>query len=425
MELYDQTNQGSRVRVILTDEELGLPAIDDLCDKYLEWLRVSKECEGRKTRSANRRADQLYDEIIAYKLPPIKLNHAPVQIPQMNGSTNSSVDSESSRPITRALRPRSRTPEIQNQQLPSRQRSRTPEVQQTKRQNTTPSTPSNQRIRAHMKQASDGSSSKANTTSNVLSAAINQQHPSVSATKIRLALRADSAQKRHEEEQRERERLRIDRKAKEERAEAQKKQILEERAINAKKKREERLHHAAEVRKAREEARKLEKLRKEQEVKKAQLHTPVQAQVMQTEECQAQNSIPTPPQPQEQGNQKNDVKALNETFKKPVGNTDNIEIIICDQSNDDQERVQQVAAWARAPYLRDALVKQFTKAHKWEYLRRFKATVPALALPVELEKIFGSSIGTRHIVRTSSAVWSPVHKSMKRSSSMVMTPDKS
>lgn len=420
MELYDQTNQGSRVRLVLTDEELGLPSIDDLCDKYLEWLRVSKECEGRKTRSANRRADQLYDEIIAYKVPPIKLNHAPIH--QTNGlcnslssgSVNSSVASDSSQSLTRSLRPRSRTPEVQNQ-LPTKQRSRTPELQ-NKRQNTTPSTPSNQRIRAHMKQASDGSS-------NVLSAAINQQHPSVSATKIRLALRADSAQKRHEEEQRERERLRIDRKAKEERAEAQKKQILEERAINAKKKREERLLHAAEVRKAREEARKLEKQKKEQEVRKAQHQAQaqpqaqVQPQQIQPQECQGQNSHPAPPQPKEQ--------TLNETFKKPTGNTDNIEIIICDQSNDDQERVQQVAAWARAPYLRDALVKQFTRAQKLENLERFKKIIPALALPVQLEKIFGSSIGTRHIVRTSSAVWSPVHKSLKRSSSMVMTPDKS
>lgn len=390
MECYDQTNQGSRVRVLLTDEELGMPAIDDLCDKYLEWLRASKECKGRKTRSANRRADQLYDEIIAYKLPPIKLSHASIHVSplietKISHSSNSSVDSDTSKPITRTLRPRSRTPEV--------------------RQAASPSTPSNQKIRTYMKQATGGSSSKGNTT-NVLSAAINQQHPSVSATKIRLALRADSAQKRHEEEQKERERLMLDRRAKEERAEAQKKQLLEERAINAKKKREERLLHAAEVRKAREEARNLQK-KMEQEAKKAQTQQP------QPEICKNQN-VETPPKPREQ--------PLNETFKKPVGDTDNIDIVICDQSNDDQEKVQQVAAWARAPYLRDALVKQFAKVHKVENLTRFKETIPALTLPVELEKIFGTLMGTRHIVRTSSAVWSPVHKSLKRSSSMVTTP---
>lgn len=421
---YYETSQGCRIRVLLTDDELGLPAIDDFCNKFIEWLTVSKECKGRKTRSANRRADQLYEDLMAYKLPPIKLKHSKSPITQFNSvmpqsndtSIDSDSDSSSSRPVTRSLRPRSRTPAVQN-----------------KRQITSPSTPSHQRLRAHMKQPISGGSSNGNKSSNVLKEALNQQHPSVSVTKIRQLLRADSAHKKQQEEMERQERLKIDRKAKDEKAEARKRQLLEERAMKAKEAREQRLRHAAEVRKAREEAITQQKLR--EEAKKNHAHTlhstenknqyaattqscnQVEQPVAGTSSAQKEDTDSKPVS-------KGKVPLLNETFKKPTEDTDNIEIIISDESTADQkDRVQQIASWARAPHIREALIRQYTKPLSSELFKEFKKNIPKLELPVDLEEILGAkSAGTRYLCRTSSAVWSPVHRSMKRTSSMVMTP---
>jgi len=431
---YCETNQGSRVRVLLTNDELQLPVIEELCNKYREWLAVSRDNGGgRKTRAANRRSDTLYEEIMNFKIPPIKLNHlSPVKTRSATtqpASLDTSTDSESgtsstsSRPITRSLRPRSRTPSA-------------PKIQQQPRQLTCPSTPANQRIRACLKQAASGGSSNAN-SSNVLSAALNQQHPSVSVTKIRQLLRADSAQKKRDEEKERQERMLLDRRAKEERAEAQKRQLLEERAITAKQKREQRLLHAAEVRKAREEARQQQKL-KEQEAKRLQnlvqqpteIKAPNVIPVVQTEPLMVEEKNPLPKKAKND-NQISDAKAqarkLNETFKKPSGSTptDNIDISIQDETTEERtDKIPRTAAWARAPHLRDALIQQFSKTESQRHAEVVQI-FPQVQLPVELEKIFGQSkaAGTKYLCRTSSAVWSPPHRSLKRTSSMVTTPN--
>lgn len=487
---YYETNRGARVRLILTNEELGLDEIDDLCNKYLEFVSVTKEAgSGRKTRSANKRGDQLFEEIMAYRLPRIKLKHSndsPILTSLNNNietnhhqngtngcsktrSTNSSAnssDSSTSRPITRSLRPRSRTPEVQ----PKRQMS--------------PSTPTHQRLRAHIniKPGSGGvaSNGSGDQTASVLTAALNQQHPTVSVTKLRQVLRAESVQKkriRDDEEKERQERLRSDRKAKEERAEIQKKQLLEERAVNAKLKREQRLLHAAEVRKAREEAKLQQKLKeevmkeetKQQKLAKDETKRQMNGHVVQQqnfqEKAQETSSKPSskihhhnkeePPIAnnkatiKEKNNEKhinNKVKEvkevekateveekqptqkLNETFQKPVDEINNIEIVIQDDSTMEEDvkekKVVPVATWSKPPIFREALIQQFSKPNFSEYLKRFQEAAPPLMLPVDLKEIFGPrSLGTRALVRTSSAVWSPVHKPLKRSSSMISTPN--
>lgn len=433
---YYETNQGARVRLMLTDEELGLDAIDDLCNKYLEFLSVTKESgSGRKTRSAMRRGDQIFDEIMAYKLPPIKLKQLSDSPPLANSnrnqeinnhqkahSTNSSIDSSessNSRPIARSLRPRCRTPEVQSKRQPS------------------PATPANQRIRAHGGGGGGGGGSNNGSCSkmgNVLSAALNQQHPSVSVTKIRQLLRADSAQKKRmldDEEKERQERLRLDRKAKEERAEMQKKLLLEERAVTAKLRREQRLLHAAEVRKAREEAKQhrptREETKKPPPVNTAQQREPT-PEVPTKSNQKTEQAQPTTSKARNKAQAKEqptvEPQKLNETFQKPEIN--NIEIVITDDScaENEETKVVQVAHWSKPPHFREALIKQFSKQNFSDYLKKFKETAPPLALPVDLQEILGTkSVGTRYLVRTSSAVWSPVHRPLKRASSMVMTPN--
>lgn len=404
---------GTRIKLLLTDEELQLPALDELHNKCLEWVEVLRD--GRKTRSANRKADQLYDEILAFKLPPIKLIHLSSPPGQQNkshsvesSSINSDSDSSISRPITRSLRSRQKDSSV-------------------------PSTPSNQRIRPCLKKlpASGGNV----TNSNVLSAAINQQHPSISVTKIRQLLRADSVQKKRDEERERQDRLRSDRKAKEERAEAQKKQLLEERAINAKLKREQRLMHAAELRKARELARVQKNLLEES--KKLQQHPnqhvaePTQShhEPQQTEKkmpnkkTKVANNIPPEP-PVEKVQEKPEKKpaALNETFKKPQ-EVNNIDISCHDETVDEStNKSTQCAAWSKAPHFRNALIEQFSNIDG--LIDRVKKEFGILEFPVPLDKIFGSekACSSMYRCRTSSAVWTPPNRSKKRTSSM-MTPN--
>lgn len=372
------------VKVLLTDEELGLPAIDELFEKFSEWVTISKES---KTRAANRRADMLYDELMSFTLPSIKINPKSSPVRSVDTSVSSEDLSNSSRPITRSLRSRSRTP------------------------TTTPCTPTHQKIRSNLKQATSGSSVVA------------------SAAKARHQLRADSAQKKREEEKERNERLMLDRKVKETRAEAQKKQILEERAINAKLKREQRLLHAAEVRKAREEAKQKQKQKLQEQLRELQSENvpPAKAPPPQKASKKESHNYQPVQEKQAQPTQQEQPQA-NETFsiKKPTEEVNNIDIVICDDSNaEHKEKVPVVAAWARAPYLRHALVTQFTKPHS-ETLRKEvlgKIIKPA-KLPVDLDQILGpnNAGGGRHLVRTSSAVWSPPNRSLKRSSSTVMTP---
>lgn len=433
---YCETGSSARVRVLLTDEELQLAAVDDLCNKYFDWLKLSKESAGgRKTRSANRRVDTIFDEIMSFKLPPIKLRSislvSPIKTVQSN-STKSSIDGDSesssvgsSGQNTRTLRPRCRTPSVSRQPL------------------TIPSTPTQQSIRAHLKKNIDSGGSS------VLSAALNQQHPSVNFTKIRQLYRADSAQKKREEERERQERLRQDRKAKEERAEAQKKQLLEERAITAKLKREQRLLHAAEVRKAREKARLQQKM-KEEQVKKASNHIPV---VETTETNHVPDPVPsqTAPQTKEKQKQKSDeddtpkqnpqellesqqnvakpieslAKAhkLDETFKKPSNDQNNIDISVHDETTDEKTKGTMIAPWAKASELRDAIIKQYSKPEA-ELLKQALELFMGVKLPVDLDEIFGpyNAVNNRYLCRTSSAVWSPPNRALKRTSSMVMTP---
>lgn len=378
-------------KVLLTYEELQLPAIDEFHTKFSEWMAISKES---KTRAANRRADLLYEELMSFKMPPIEIKNVKTKsspAPSIDTSVDSEDLSSSSRPITRSLRSRSRTP------------------------TTTPCTPTHQRIRTNMKQGASGNS--------------HNNQVSASASKLRQQLRADSAQKKREEEKERNERLLLDRKVKENRAEAQKKQLLEERAINAKKKREQRLQHAAEVRKAREE----QKQKQKQKLLEQQQR-----------EIQAENTPPvkpTPPQKtsksQEPHNshqiqQKTDAVPPptdnhNETFNKPSEVVNNIDIVICDDSGVEQkEKVPVVAAWARAPHLREALIKQFTKPYSETLKKEVLGKIIKVAkLPVDLEQILGpnNAVGGRHMVRTSSAVWSPPNRPSKRSSSSVLTPN--
>lgn len=403
----------SEYKLVLSNEELQLPALEDLCDKYREWLRLSKES---KTRSGNKRADKIYENIMNFSLPPLHITQpirmAPQTIQQTNGNQSiANSDSGDSSSSTRSLRPRCRTP-------PSSR-------------SVTPSTPMNQRIRSHMKQqpssgTASGSSSASGSGSSVsassassklLVAALNGQHPSCSMTKIRQLLRADSAQKKRDQEREKQEKIRLDRKAKEERAEAQKRQLLEERAITAKQKRENRLIHAAEVRKARE-------LAKIMKINKPNNPEP-QPEPQITNKPQAQLPPPPPPaakQPEQQVQQMPEPKmkkpaeptVLNETFKK--NDVNNIEIVIHDTSNSVKGEVPMVADWARAPHLRAALVEQYTNPN-------LKPDIKPMVMPVDLECILGKSVSSRHLQRTSSAVWTPPRKSMRRSNSTVSTPN--
>lgn len=416
---YYETSQGARVRVLLTEEELQFPAIDDLCNKFLQWLQISKETSGRKTRLANRKADQIYDEIMSFKVPPIQLRQlpSPKHVNYSSDSADTSVvdtSSVESRPILKSLRPRSRTP--------------------TNTKPAVPSTPTHQRLRAHMKQPNSTNSSC------VLGTALAQGHPKVSVTKIKQLLKfTDSAQKKRDEEKERQARLILERKAKEERAEAQKKQLLEERAENAKLNREKRLNHAAELRKAREAAKVQEKL-KEQQIRKAQAaeekappaprhnhNTQQQHHHNQQQQQPPTNTQPPPandPQPTPTANNQPPapVQKLNETFKKPTEEINNINISIQDETNEEitKEYVPKAANWTRAPHLREALVKQFSKSDR-ERQQEVSNIFKPIPWPVELEKIFGSSkaVNMRYLCRTSSAVWSPPCRAIKRTSSMV------
>lgn len=416
----------TKIKIILTDEELQFPAVDELIAKYKEWCILSKENgAGRKTRAANRRPDALYDEIMSTKIPPIRINPDPVKICHTDPSVDSDADSSSStRPTTRSLRSRSRTP--------------TQTRTQPKRQAATPSTPRNQRIRAHMRQPPSGDSN----APSVLTAALNQQHPSVSVNKIRQLLRADSAQKKRNEEKERQERLMLDRKAKEERAEAQKKQLLEERAVTAKMKREQRLLHAAEVRKAREEAKLQQKLR-EQEAKKALAQTATDTENEHGDETVVANRIEAAtlkeagidieklkPNKLQEDNSSGDTDVkqqaaqpkfknpdMNATFKKPADDVNNIDISVHDETTEDQnDKAPVTASWARAPYIRDALIKQFSKPDD-DRLKEVKSIFPPVILPVDLPEIFGSNraVHAKYLSRTSSAVWTPPNRYRKRS----------
>lgn len=444
----------THIRVLLTEDELQLSAIDDLCNKYSDWLVLSKESAGgRKTRAANRRVDTIYEEIMAFKLPPIKIRTHQVSpskpsmksiiqgTSSVSSSAKSSVDGSegssisSSEPRGRTLRPRSRTPSV------------------TRQPQSAPSTPTHQSIRAAMKKTPD--------SANVLSAALNQQHPSVSVTKIRQLLRADSAQKKREEEKERSEQVRLQRKAKEERAEAQKKQLLEERAVTAKQKREQRLLHAAEVRKAREKARIEQKLKEEQAKKVHNNHTianetidsnnqesdqkhqingesnkikpvfqlmkdprldksnkkkEIETKVVKdVETSKQQETIPEEPAKQ--------MKA-NETFQKIPEELNNIDISVCDETTEEQRKhPQPIATWAKAPGLREAIVAQYSRPES-ALLRQAMDIFGGVKLPVVLEEIFGPSqaVIRRYLCRTSSAVWSTPHRPIKRTSSDVLTP---
>lgn len=480
----DQSNQSPMVRLILTEEEYHMPLINDLCNKYKEWRMIMEESkQGRKTRSANRKADHIFDEMMAFKIPPIKPKVDLLSPIKTRGqvaaaaasalaavtkshAVDSSLDSDddsstSSRPVTRSLRQRCRTP--QQQQTTNRPMTR---------QLTSPCTPLNQKIRGNLRQTPSGKSASCNGSQNVLNAALNQQHPSVSVTKIRQLLRADSAQKKREEERERNERMMLDRKAKEERAEALKKQLLEERAANAKLKREQRIQSAAEVRKKREEARIQQKIKEERAKRlaqaqaanppmdedtddqnhKQQQHAPTRIEsqeqqipktkLIQTENAKkpnshnqdlAQNNHKTngisaetkqPPKQPSSNPPKGNFTPLNETFKKPIQEYDNIEISIQDETTEEKGgKAQATAVWTRAPHLREALVKQFSKP-KHERQMEIKRIFPPVHLPVDLEQIFGPDKAaiSRYLKRTSSAQWTPPNRAIKRTSSMVMTP---
>lgn len=510
-------------KLSLKDEDIHLPALKELINKYKEWHALSLDnLEGRQTRSSNRKADKLYDEIMQYKAKPITVVHDIEQDinyiksiagvkKTSNGSSNLHIKSNdnnnhggrtlrarapsvdidsdddssasSSRPITRSLRQRCRTPQ-QNTQPPPRTNTR---------QLTSPCTPQNQRIRPKLKHPPSSGSSGNSTQTNVLNAALNLQHPVVSVTKIRQLLRQDSAQKKKEEQKERQERLMTDRKAKEERAEAQKKQLLEERAVNAKLKREQRLNNAAELRKKREEAKIEQKIKEERAKVLAQMKATTTKQV--AKECkheelspnldvstnnepqertepiyikskhtqinhkkidnlEKQMTKPTPPNrtPQtpvpstskqvpkpdppekqisvEQSNTtfNKQQQKHNETFKKPNPEyIDNIDISIKDETTDeDHEKKgkEPVASWVERHYFREALIKQFDKPEE-ERRRDIKKIFPSVHMPIKLEEIFPTTRSgqAKYLVRTSSAVWTPPpNKGMKRTSSMVLTP---
>lgn len=438
-----------KVRVMLTDDELQLPAIDDLCNKYFDWLKLSKETtRGRKTRAANRRVDTVFDEIIAFKLPPIKLatetslatspirqyqqqnNYQPQQYQNSNHSNDSDTSTMSA--SSRTLRPRS----------------------------VTPSTPTQQSIRAHMKKNLDSGGSS------VLTAALNQQHPSVSVTKIRQLLNANSAQKKREEEKERQDRLKLEWKQKEERAEAQKKRLMEEKAISAKQNRELRLKRAAEVRKEREKAKIQEKLRaplpaptpikntsnsqpakvaapkqdtnhqkkkiptKEIKSKKEQPKEESPEEVIVAESSNSPVKVDSPEPKSEKIEQSEPVEKahkLDETFKKPSNDQNNIDISIHDETTDSQgnkTKGVQVASWAKAPHLRNAIIAQFDNKSEDEILSRVLEIFAQVEMPVKLEVIFGGSksVNNRYAIRSSSAHWSSPGQLKKRTSSVALTP---
>lgn len=410
----------THVRVVLTDEEIGLTALDDICNKYADWLKLTKqEAGGRKTRAANRRADAIYDEIMNFKLAPIpspQTLSAP-KIQENVGSSKNSLDSDgssvgssgvASASSGRILRPRfpvSSQKEKKQETSPS-----------------TPSTPTHQSIRAVMKKNPDSKSS------NVLCAALKQEHPSVSVTKLRHIMRADSAQKKREEEKERQERLVLERKAKEERAEAQKKQLLEERAVTAKLKREQRLLHAAEVRKAREKAKielKLKEALPEPKPKQPQPQQQIEQdeapkkkvdeQPVKIRNLEETKQLPAVTQPAKH--------KLDGTFEKPAD--DNIDISVHDETNEEPtKKVNEVASWAKAPHFRDLVVAQFSKQEE-QILREALEIFGNVKLPVDLEQIFASHklpSNKRYLARTSSAVWTPPHRPIKRTSSAVFTP---
>lgn len=427
------SNSVSHFRILLTEEELQLPALDDVANKFLEWVKLSKESttttRARRTRAANRRVDQIYDEILETKqLPPIQVkvtNLIPTVASTTSGNNNSSkssIDEDdrssgvgSSGPPSRCgrtLRPRCRTPSMTRNTSQS-----------------SPKTPTQQSLRAQFKKE------------NVLSAALNQEHPSVSVSKIRQLLRADSAQKRRDEEKERQERMLLDRKAKEERAELQKKQLLEERAINAKLKREQRLKHAAEVRQAREKA-KQERKALEEQVAKDEQRAREEEKAKGDEKLKEEHRIREERAREEQKAREeklaNDeeakkakvskavasgpVKKLNETFQQDKN--ENIDISIQDETQEEQKaKSTQVASWAKAPHLRDAIIQQFSRPEH-ELLRMAFEIFLGVKLPVDLNEIFGSStsVHNRYLHRTSSAVWSSPKGGIKRTSSMVMTP---
>lgn len=428
-----EANYGSHIRCIslLSEEDLGLSRCNDLMNQYKQWLKISKE--NRNTRSANRKADAIYEDIMSFKLKPIKRDCVvgPCQVPKpitSNGisrqdsknasSSEISIDSgvSSSQPV-RSLRPRSRTPEI-----PNKLKSVKPAA--------SPCTPTQQSLRAHLKR--NASNSSGSGTSNVLSAALKQQHPSVSVTKIRQLLTADSAQKKREEEKERQERLSRDRKAKEERAEAQKKQLLEERAINAKLKREQRLLHAAEVRKARAEKAK-EESKKAREKKQAancknipESNAPPSPKSNQPPETPSEDQLneiakkvlkPVDPPSKTHG--------LNETFKKPA-EVMNIVISSDDETTEGQKaKPTDVAYWAKAPLYREKVVKQYSRTQDAidEEANRITGGV---YFPVDLIDMFRTnrSANRRYSRRTSSAVWStPPSRGLKRLSSSALTPN--
>lgn len=410
---YCETAQGVRIRSILTDEELGLTALDELESKVIGWVQYSKENpSGRTTRSANRNADILYKEIMDFELPGIQLkktlllqheNSKHNNRSQLNTTSDSSDrDSHASSQgsIVRNLRSRTRSAQSNVASTPSGKKA-IPKKEMC--------TPQNQKIRSVKQPASSGSS--------VLSAAMNQQHPSVSMTKTRQLLRADSVQKKREEEKKRQERMMQDRKEKEARAEAQKRQILEERAISTKQKREERLLHAAELRKRKEAEltqRKLQEEAKQQEIKqekeKAKL---VLQQKIQMHQQQTQKAIAEANE--KEGRELTENQALaHETFNKNTYNENNIDIVIAEETQEEsKEQAPVSAAWARAHLLRDALIAQYSES-KEQRRERMRNIFPSVKLPVELEEIFGPK--SRNICRTSSAIWSPPQRPIKRTS---------
>lgn len=501
---YFETGDGIQIKALLTDEELGLPALDDLVHKYYNWVKLAKEAKGgRKTRSANRKGDILYEEIMAFKLPPIKVHKLATPVKStsndskdtnygkaMNTPETSTMDSDSdtstsSRPITRSLRSRSRTPTLQQQPVVTNSAQKA-KLNQSKNNMCTPQ---NQRLRsrANIKQGSGDSANSC--ASSALRAALDQQHPSLSVTKLRQLYRADSAQKKREKEEKERqERIMTDRKLKEEKAEALKRQMLEQRAHNAKLRREERLNHAADVRKAREEARikkaaeeakKLALQQQQQQLRHQQQQQQLRQEQQQKEQQQQQQSLqnqaknqkaaPTAiPHNKQNGTKTNNhreqnqkvevnvadtattstvnnittsvasinetqegsqhqqsqqqVEVLNETFKVPTS-TNNIDIIIQDETDDGSaEKVTHTAAWARAPYLREALIEQFSKSYDDGIECVSKVFRPLRSIKnIELSEIFGknSAVDRKYLARTSSAVWTPPNRSIKRTSSQL------
>lgn len=406
------------IKVCLTDEELQLTAIDELLNMYTDWLTKSKESAGgRKTRAANRKAENIYEDIMAFKLPPIKIQTNATVPPEPQAAVNnnhcsakSSIDNSEASSLTssesrgRTLRPRSRTPSG------------------SKNSHAVPSTPTQQSIRAAMKKNPDSANS-----ANVLSAALNQQHPSVSVTKIRQLLRADSAQKRREEELERSEQARLQRKAKEERAEAQKKQLLEERAITAKLRREQRLLHAAEVRKAREKTKTEQKLKEVQQKTKEPSLNASQTIKKKDSEVRIVKEVPQikPKEPVELKEPSKQTNKANETFQKVPDGQNNIDISICDETTDEKRKnPQPIAAWAKVPGLRDAIVTQFSKPEA-DIQQKAMSIFGGVKLPVALVEIFGKeqAVNSRYYSRTSSAVWSTPARPSKRTSSDVLTPN--